>query len=210
MIEMFGDFFKESLDIKRLNYGTITLLPKVKEAIKIQQYRPICLLNCIYKWFTKCLTIRLEPMASRIIHKNQTAFIQGRTIMNIVMVLHEIFHETKNRKEVGVILKFDFEKSYDMVCWEFFMKCMRLRGFDKIWCAWIKKILQDGTIFVKLNNCVGPYFQSCKGVRQGDPLSPLLFNLVVDSLTRMVVKAQHNNIVVGLIGHLIPNGIAIL
>jgi hypothetical protein len=69
MIEMFADFFKNSLDIKRLNYGMITLLPKVKDAYRIQQYRPICLLNCIYKWFTKCLTIRLEPVASRIIHK---------------------------------------------------------------------------------------------------------------------------------------------
>jgi hypothetical protein len=46
----------KSLDIKRINYGIITLLPKVKEAEKIQQFRPICLLNCQFKWFTKCLT----------------------------------------------------------------------------------------------------------------------------------------------------------
>jgi hypothetical protein len=105
MIEMFGEFFKDSLDIKRLNYDIITLLPKVKDATRIQLYRPICLLNYIYKWFTKCLTIRLEPVASRIIHKNQTAFIQGRNIINTVMVLHEILHETKKRKEVGGNLK---------------------------------------------------------------------------------------------------------
>jgi hypothetical protein len=133
----------------------------------------------------------LEPVASRIIHKKQTAFIQGRNIMNIVMVLHE----TKRRKEVGVILKLDFEKAYDKACWKFLMKCLCIRGFDDTWCKWIKKTLHDGTVSVKLNNCVDPYFQSCKGVRQGDPLSPLLFNLVADSLTRMVIKAQDNNIV---------------
>jgi hypothetical protein len=56
MSELFDDFVKGSLDIKRINYGIITLLPKVKEAEKIQQFRPICLLNCQFKWFTKCLT----------------------------------------------------------------------------------------------------------------------------------------------------------
>jgi hypothetical protein len=192
MMELFGDFFRGALDIKRLNYGTITLLPKVKDAIRIQQYRPICLLNCIYKWFTKCLTIRLEHVAERIIHKNHTTFIQGRNIMNIVMVLHKILHETKRKKEIGVILKLDFEKAYDKVCWGFLMKCLRMRGFDELWCSWVEKILHNGTISVKLNNCMGPYFQSFKGVTQRDPLSPLLFNLVADSLTRMVHKAKHD------------------
>jgi hypothetical protein len=162
-MELFDNFFKGTLDIKGLNYGTITLLPKVKDAMRIQQYIPICLLNCIYKWFTKCLTIRLEPVAGRIIHKSQTAFIQGRSIMNTVMVLHEILHETK-RKEVGVIFKLDFKKAYDKVCWGFLMKCLRMRGFDELWCSWIEKILQDGVVSMKLNNCMGPYFQSFKGI----------------------------------------------
>jgi hypothetical protein len=86
---------------KRVNYDIITLLPKVKDANRIQQFRPICLLNYLYKWFTKVLTLRLESMAGRIIHKYQTAFIQGRNIMNGVMTLHEILHETKRRREVG-------------------------------------------------------------------------------------------------------------
>jgi hypothetical protein len=68
IVDMFNDFYQKKLDIKRINYGTITLLPKVKDATKIQQYRPICLLNCIYKWFTKVLTSRLEKVAGRLIH----------------------------------------------------------------------------------------------------------------------------------------------
>jgi hypothetical protein len=96
--ELFLDFFQGSLDVTR-----------------IQHFRPICLLNCLYKWFTKVLTMRLEPIAGRIIHKSQTAFIQGRIIMNGVMALHE----TKRGKEVGVILKIDFEKAYDKVHWGF-------------------------------------------------------------------------------------------
>jgi hypothetical protein len=66
------------LDIKRINYGIITLLSKVKEAERIQQFKLICLLNCLYKWFSKCLTIRLELVAARIIHKSQTTFIKRK------------------------------------------------------------------------------------------------------------------------------------
>jgi hypothetical protein len=63
---------------------------------------------------------------------------------------------------------------------------------------------------VKLNEQIGPYFYSFKGVRQGDPLSPTLFNFVVDILTRMIIRAQENNLITGLISRLIPKGVAVL
>jgi hypothetical protein len=102
----------------------MTLLPKVKEAKKIQQFRPICLLNCIYKWVTKCLTIRLEHVAGRLIHKPQRSFIKRKNIMNSVLTLHEILHETKRNKRVGVVLKLDLEKAYDKVIWDFLIQCL--------------------------------------------------------------------------------------
>lgn len=61
-----------------------------------------------------------------------------------------------------------------------------------------------------MNNKVGSYIKSYKGVRQGDPLSPVLFNFVVDCLTRMIHKAQKNKLITGLISHIIPNGVTIL
>jgi hypothetical protein len=57
--------------------------------------------------------MRLDPVAGRLIHKAQTTFIHGRNIMNGVLALHEILHETKRKKQVGIILKLDFEKAYD-------------------------------------------------------------------------------------------------
>jgi hypothetical protein len=98
-----------------LNYGIITLLPKLKDASKIQQFRPIFLLNCLYKLFIKVLTLRLDPVASRIIHPYQAAFIGGRNIIENILALHEVLYETKRRKELGVILKLDFENVYDKV-----------------------------------------------------------------------------------------------
>jgi hypothetical protein len=103
MLRLFDEFHSGTLDIQRLNYGIITLLPMVKEVVVIKQFRPICLLNYLYKWFTKCLTIRLEPVVGRLINKAQTTFMQGRNIMNGIMALHEIIHETKRRRRVGAV-----------------------------------------------------------------------------------------------------------
>jgi len=185
-MKLFDDFYHGKVDISRLNYGIITLLPKVKEANKIQQYRPICLLNCLYKLITKTLTIRLESVADKIIHGNQTAFMKGRNIMTGILCLHEILHETKKRKEIGIILKLDFEKAYDKVNWKLLFECMEKRGFNQKWCSWIKQVV-TGVQCVKVNNSIGPYIKSYKGVRQGDPMCPILFNLVADCLTRMVL-----------------------
>ena len=67
-----------------------------------------------------------------------------------------------------------------------------------------------GTVSVKLNNLTGPYIKSYKGVRHGDPLSPILFNFVADGLSRMIHKAQSNNLFLGLIDHIINKGVAVL
>ena len=99
IVELFADFHKGALDVHRLNYGVINLLPKVKDAIRIQQFRPICLLNCLYKWITKTLTLRLEHLANKLILKTQSAFLKGRNIMNGVLALYEILHETKRNKK---------------------------------------------------------------------------------------------------------------
>lgn len=115
MVELFPDFHSGKADISRLNYGIITLIPKVKDASCIQQFRPICLLNCLYKLITKVLTIRIEPIAAQLIHPYQTAFMKGRNITSGIMCLHEILHETKRKKKVGILLKIDFKKAYDKV-----------------------------------------------------------------------------------------------
>jgi hypothetical protein len=70
----------------------ISLIPKVKDANNIKQYRLICLLNVDYKWFTKVLTMRLTPHDDKLISKTQTTFIPGRHTLEGVVILHEILH----------------------------------------------------------------------------------------------------------------------
>jgi hypothetical protein len=210
IFNLFTTFHSGTLDIQRINYGIITLLPKVSDADKITQYRPICLLRYIYKLITKVLTIRLEPYAGKLFSKNQNAFIKKINIMDGILSLQEIFHHTHVKKKVGVVLKLDFEKAYDKVNWDFLLSCHQAKGFCEMWCGWIKKVLHNGTISVKMNNVCGPYFQSCKGVRQGDPLSPTLFNMAGECLTKMILNAQKNGLLVGLVPKLLENGVAVL
>jgi hypothetical protein len=72
---------------------------------------------------------------------------------------------------------------------------LKQRGFSETLCKWIKSVVTSGTLSVQANGSVGRYFKSGKGVRQGDPLSPLMFNLAADSLAKMIHKAQENNLI---------------
>jgi len=115
---LFKDLHKGVLNMKRLNCGVITLVPKLKKANNIKQYIPICLLNVDYKGITKVLNNRLSPLAQKVIGENQTGFVKGRNILEGVLVLHEVIHELKQSKRKGIILKIDFEKAYDKVIWD--------------------------------------------------------------------------------------------
>lgn len=84
----------------RLNYGIITLLPKLSDANKIQQYRPICLLRSMYKWITKTMDIRTEPFADKLFSVQQNAFIKKRQIVDGILSLHEIMHHAHIKKHV--------------------------------------------------------------------------------------------------------------
>jgi hypothetical protein len=87
---LFKDFSSGSLDIERLNYGVVTLLPKVDIALEMKNFRPICLLNVCYKIITKVLNNRLALCITKMISDSQYGFIQGRYIMDGVVSLNEI------------------------------------------------------------------------------------------------------------------------
>jgi hypothetical protein len=122
LLEFFTFLHAGELVLFHLNFGEIILLPKINEAERIQQYRPICLLNISFKIFTKVATIRLNSVADHVVRPSQTTFMQGRDILNGVAILHETVHELHSKKLNRVILKIDFEKAYDKVKWSFLQK----------------------------------------------------------------------------------------
>jgi hypothetical protein len=114
LMQMFHDLYAGDLPLFSLNFGVITLIPKVQEANVIQQYQPICLLNTCFKIFTKVAANRLNLVADHI-SPTQIAFMQGRNILEGVVILHGIIHELHRKKQSRVVLKIDFEKTYDKV-----------------------------------------------------------------------------------------------
>jgi hypothetical protein len=165
IMSLFNDWQTGVLNLYRLNFGMIILLQKTPEADVIRKYRPICLLQVLYKLLTKVATLRVEPFMDKLISPCQTAFIKGRNIINGVMSLHEILHEAKRKKQQGIVLKLDFEKAYDKVDWEYLMKCISQKGFCEEWCAKINGIIRNGTLCVKINNTRRKDFGSHRGVR---------------------------------------------
>jgi hypothetical protein len=210
LMTIFADFHNDSLPVYCLNFRVITLIPNKEIAMKIQEYRHIYLLNVSFKIITKVLTNRICVVADRIIKPSQTVFMSGWNILEGVIILHEFTYELYRKNLDGIILKFDFEKAYDKVKWNFLQQAMRIKGFSPKWCAWIQKIVSGGHVGVRVNDDIWPFFSTHKGLWQGDPLSPILFNIVADMLAMLFARAKEENQFNGIIPHLIEGGLSIL
>ena len=101
LLQLFAYLHNGQLELFHLNFGEIILLSKFNEVERIQQFRPICLLNVSFKIFTKVAAIRLNSVANHVVHPSQTAFMQGRNILDGVAILHETFHELHKKPEWG-------------------------------------------------------------------------------------------------------------
>jgi hypothetical protein len=110
ILEMFEDYYRGELDLYRLNFSLITVIPKERYARTLNKFRPISLLNCSYKIFTKFLTNRVAGVIDRLITSNQTAFIKGRYILESVVTAHEILHNVYHGKQQGYVVKLDYKK----------------------------------------------------------------------------------------------------
>jgi hypothetical protein len=121
LLAMFKDFACGNLDLYRLNFALITIIPKEKDTMTMNKFRPISLLNYSYKFFTKVLTNRVSGIADRLVASNETTFIKGRYILKSVVTAHEILHNVHQSKQHGLVLKLDYGKAYDKVNWLFLL-----------------------------------------------------------------------------------------
>src|SRR5207237_7202763 len=103
-----------------------------------------------------------------------------------------------------------FEKAYDKVKWPFLFQTLRMKGFSSKWINWVESFISGGSVAVNVNEEIGPFFQTKKGLRQGDPLSPLLFNIVADMLAILIKRAKREGQVNGVVPHLVDGGLSIL
>ena len=136
---------------------------------------------------------RFQCEIMRCIHKNQYGFIKSRTIQDCLAWTFEYLHQCHQSKRPLVILKLDFEKAFDSTEHEAILEILRHKGFNETWRGWVKELLDLVSSSLLLNGVPGKQFRCRRGVRQCDPLSPLLFLLAADLLQSVVNNLLQEN-----------------
>ncbi|GKV11739.1 hypothetical protein SLEP1_g22962 [Rubroshorea leprosula] len=193
-----ADFQRNGKLVRGSNASFIVLIPKKENPIRIEDYRPISLIGCMYKLISKLLANRLSKVIEGLIGENQSAFIAGRLLVDSVIVANETIDEIKQKKKRCFIFKADFEKAFDKVSWDFLDYMMSHMGFCDIWRKWIKECLSSSTVSVLVNGSATKEFKVSKGLRQGDPLSPFLFLIVAEGLNGIINSAVSKSLFNGV------------
>ena len=177
------------------NASFLCLIPKVENPQQLGEFRPISLVGCLYKIISKALSLRLKKVISKVIDVRQSTFLEGRGLLDSVLVANEVLEEYKRRRKSCVFFKVDYEKAYDSVSWEFIFYMMRRLGFCELWIRWIKGCLESASVSVLVNGSPTKEFFPKKGLRQGDSLAPFLFLLVAEGLAGVSRMAEEKNLI---------------
>jgi exonuclease III len=176
----------------------LALIPKEKGARCFSRFRPISLCNIGYKLITKIIANRLKSILPKIIPENQGGFVKGRHIQDNIILVQEAIHSSCQRKEKGMIVKLDLANAFDRVRHSFLFAVMSKLGFHSQIINWIKACISSPWIAPLVNGRSAPFFQASRGLRQGCPLSPLLYAIQASVLSFQLDNCLQQKSLVGI------------
>lgn len=180
--------------LHRLNQATMILLPKSAEAITAKDYRPISLVCSFAKLITKIMATNLQRRMNDLVGPCQNAFIKGRAIQDNFCYVNGLAKAFRRSKTPALMLKLDIQRAFDTVSWEFLLGLLTARGFGRSFTNCLSALLSTSSTRILVNGELSEKIDLMKGLRQGDPLSPLLFVLVMDCLAVLIDKAVNMGI----------------
>jgi hypothetical protein len=187
-------FNNHTVKLHLINTAHITLLPKMQDAAALSDYRPISLINSFVKILTKLLANRLAPHLNDIVSNAQNAFIKKRCIHDNFIYAQRVIQLLHKKRKPALFIKLDISKAFDSIGWSFLLEVLENLGFSLKWRDWIVAILGSATSKILINGQPTKAIRHERGLRQGDPLSPMLFILAIDPLQRIIEVAANKGI----------------
>nr|KAJ0223744.1 hypothetical protein LSAT_V11C200058470 [Lactuca sativa] len=164
------------------NSSFICLAAKSKDSIHFGDFIPISLIGLLYKIIAKLLALRLIRVIGSVTDEVQSAYVEGRNIIEGLMIVNELCSRAKAISRKLLLFKASFNKAFDSVNWAFLESIMDQMKFGVRWRLWICNCLESGRASLIINESPTKEFPMSKGVRQGDPLSPFLFIIAIEGL----------------------------
>lgn len=194
-------FFANGHMLRETNKTYVALIPKEQCPSTVGGYRPISLCNSTYKIISKCMVNRIKLILPDLVGETQNAFVPGRMMVDNCHIAHEVINHVKKRKKGGrfeAVLKVDLSKAYDRVRWDFVIEILKKMKFPESWIQWIFKCISSVTYSIIVNGQPSKQITSGTGLRQGDPLSPYLFILLMEVLPSNIMKLEHQGRIQGI------------
>lgn len=190
LLEVYNEALTKGQLPPTFRQALISLVPKKgKDPCECRNYRPISLIQMDVKIISKVLANRLNKVITSLIHPDQVGFIHGRNASDNIRRFINIMWKVANDQSPMAAISLDGEKAFDTVEITYLFKILETYGFGSIFTNWIKLLYKQPEAAVQTNGLISDYFALGRGTRQGSPLSPLLFCLVLEPLAAAIRMA---------------------